>query len=122
MCGHRDAISAINMLILGTNARAMEFARRILAGRERGYRLLGFVDGDWAGLDALKKVGFPVVSDYAGLEEYLRRNVVDEVAIYLPLGSYYKHCSHVANLCQQHGITACDTRRHLWSRVHPVAT
>jgi exopolysaccharide biosynthesis polyprenyl glycosylphosphotransferase len=94
-----------HMLIVGANARAMEFARRILASRERGYRLLGFVDGDWAGLDALKKVGFPVVSDYAGLEEYLRRNVVDEVAIYLPLGSYYKHCSHVANLCQQHGIT-----------------
>jgi exopolysaccharide biosynthesis polyprenyl glycosylphosphotransferase len=94
-----------HMLILGTNARAMEFARRILVSRERGYRLLGFVDDDWPGLGALKRVGFPVVSDYAGLEEYLRRNVVDEVAIYLPLGSYYKHCSHVANLCQQHGIT-----------------
>jgi hypothetical protein len=29
-----------------------------------------------------------VVSDYAGLAEYLRRNVVDEVAIYLPFGSF----------------------------------
>lgn len=94
-----------HMLILGTNERAMEFARRILASRERGYRLLGFVDDDWPGLAALKRAGFPVVSDYAGMEEYLRRNVVDEVAIYLPLGSYYKHSSHVANLCQQHGIT-----------------
>lgn len=93
------------MLILGTNDRAMEFARRILASRERGYRLLGFVDDDWPGLAALKRAGFPLVSDYTGLEEYLRRNVVDEVAIYLPLGSYYKHSSHVACLCQQHGIT-----------------
>jgi exopolysaccharide biosynthesis polyprenyl glycosylphosphotransferase len=94
-----------HMLILGTNARAIEFARRIMASRERGYRLLGFVDDEWPGLAALKSAGFPVVSDYAGVEEYLRRNVVDEVAIYLPLRSYYKHSSHVANLCQQHGIT-----------------
>lgn len=93
------------MLILGTNPRAVEFARRITASPERGYRLLGFVDDQWPGLAALHGTGFKVVSDCAGLDEYLRRNVVDEVAIYLPLGSYYKHSSHVASLCQQHGIT-----------------
>jgi exopolysaccharide biosynthesis polyprenyl glycosylphosphotransferase len=93
------------MLILGSNARAVEFARRIAASRERGYRLLGFVDDDWPGLAALRGAGYDVVSDCAGLDEFLRRNVVDEVAIYLPLASYYKHSSHVASLCQQHGIT-----------------
>jgi len=93
------------MLILGTNSRAVEFARRIAQSRERGYRLLGFVDDEWPGLHALRKSGYHVVSDYAGLAEYLRRNVVDEVAIYLPFGSLYKYTSHVAALCQQHGIT-----------------
>ena len=93
------------MLILGTNERAIEFARRIEASRERGYRLLGFVDDEWPGLARLKRAGYEVVSDYAGLAEYLRRSVVDEVAIYLPFGSFYKHSSHVASLCQQHGIT-----------------
>ena len=93
------------MLILGSNARAIGFARRISASRERGYRLLGFVDDDWTGLDALKDAGYEVVSDCAGLDKYLRQNVVDEVAIYLPLASYYKHSSRVATLCQQHGIT-----------------
>ena len=38
------------MLILGTNPRAVEFARRISANPERGYRLLGFVDDEWPGL------------------------------------------------------------------------
>ena len=38
------------MLILGTNPRAVDFARRISAKQERGYRLLGFVDDDWPGL------------------------------------------------------------------------
>jgi exopolysaccharide biosynthesis polyprenyl glycosylphosphotransferase len=93
------------MLVLGTNPRAIEFARRLLASPERGYRLLGFVDDDWPGMIGLKRAGFKVVSDYAGLAEYLRRNVVDEVAIYLPFGSFYQHSSEVANLCELHGIT-----------------
>ncbi|WP_263353196.1 sugar transferase [Acidicapsa acidisoli] len=94
-----------HMLILGTNPRAVDFARRICANKTRGYHLLGFVDNDWPGISALDEANFKVVSDYAGLAEYLRRNVVDEVAIYLPFGSFYRHSSEVASLCQQHGIT-----------------
>jgi len=93
------------MLILGTNPRAIEFARRIAGNRRRGYRFLGFVDDDWPGISGVRKANFEVVSDYAGLAEYLRRNVVDEVAIYLPFGSFYRHSSEVASLCEQHGIT-----------------
>jgi exopolysaccharide biosynthesis polyprenyl glycosylphosphotransferase len=93
------------MLILGTNPRAVEFAQRLLGNPERGYRLLGFVDDDWPGMVGFKKTGFKVVSDYEGLAEYLRRNVVDEVAIYFPFGSFYRHSSEVASLCEQHGIT-----------------
>jgi exopolysaccharide biosynthesis polyprenyl glycosylphosphotransferase len=92
------------MLILGTNPRAVEFAHRISARVDRGYRVLGFVDDDWPGFPDLTGTGFEVVSDYSGLAEYLRRNVVDEVAVYLPLGSFYKHSSEVALLCEQHGI------------------
>jgi exopolysaccharide biosynthesis polyprenyl glycosylphosphotransferase len=92
------------MLILGTNPRAAGFARRVLANRERGYRLLGFVDDDWHGLSEFHKTGFPLVSDYAGLPDFLRRNVVDEVASYLPFGSCYNRYLEVAALCEQHGI------------------
>jgi exopolysaccharide biosynthesis polyprenyl glycosylphosphotransferase len=92
------------MLILGTNPRAIEFARKIQASPERGYELLGFVDEDWAGTGAFKLTGFRLRCDYAGLAEFLRRNVVDEVAIYLPLRSFYEHSSHVAALCEQHGM------------------
>ena len=92
------------MLILGTNPRAIEFARRMSANPELGYRLLGFVDNEWPGMTAFRNSGYRLVSDYAGLAEYLRRNVVDEVAIYLPFGSFYRHSSEVASLCGQHGI------------------
>lgn len=93
------------MLVLGTNPRALAFARRIVDDPERGYLLLGFVDDPWPGMQVPNDIGMRVVSDFAGLAEFLRRNVVDEVAIYLPFGSFYRHSSAVANLCQQHGIT-----------------
>jgi exopolysaccharide biosynthesis polyprenyl glycosylphosphotransferase len=93
-----------HMLVLGTNPRAAGFARRVLVNRERGYRLLGFVDDDWPGMDEFKKTGFPLVSDYAGLADFLRHNVVDEVATYLPFGSCYNRYLEVAAPCEQHGI------------------
>lgn len=92
------------MLILGTNARAVDFAQKIIASRERGYRIVGFVDNEWQGSEEFEASGFRLVSDYAGLAEFLRRNVVDEVAVYLPFGSFYRHSAEVASLCEQHGI------------------
>jgi exopolysaccharide biosynthesis polyprenyl glycosylphosphotransferase len=92
------------MLIVGTNSRAIEFARKIQEKPELGYRLVGFVDDDWQSMDEFKKTGFPLVSDLAGLTEFVRRNVVDELAIYLPVRSFYEHSLGVAALCEQHGI------------------
>ena len=92
------------MLIVGTNPRAVAFARRILANQELGYRLVGFVDDEWAGSDAFREAGFQVVSNFAGLAEFLRRNVIDEIAIHLPLCSFYERSANVVNLCELHGI------------------
>ncbi len=91
------------VLILGTNRRAIEFARRLDATPEWGYRILGFVDQEWRdGADPEKP--YPLCCSFDDLSEYLRRNVVDEVANYLPLRSFYEHSSRIAALCEQHGI------------------
>jgi exopolysaccharide biosynthesis polyprenyl glycosylphosphotransferase len=92
------------MLILGTNGRAIEFARKIEATPEKGYQLLGFVDEEWDGSGEFRKTGYRLACDYDGLPEFLRSNVVDEVAIYLPFGSFYLHSAQVAALCEVHGI------------------
>jgi exopolysaccharide biosynthesis polyprenyl glycosylphosphotransferase len=92
------------MLILGTNARAIDFAQKIKDQPARGYQILGFVDDNWPGLAEFKSKGLKLVASYEGLAEFLRRNVVDEVAIYLPLRSYHEHASQVAVLCEEHGI------------------
>ncbi|MGC2333799.1 MAG: sugar transferase [Candidatus Acidiferrales bacterium] len=93
-----------HLLIIGTNSRATRFARKIVAAPERGYRLLGFVDDDWHGIRAFRKRGFSTVCGREGLPEFLRHNVVDEVAIYWPLRSFYEQAARVAALCEQHGI------------------
>ena len=92
------------VLILGTNSRALNYASRIVARPELGFRLVGFVDNDWAGLSSFERTANVRCCDFAGLAEFLRSNVVDEVAIYLPLRSFYEHAANLVALCEQHGI------------------
>src|SRR5262249_38113968 len=91
------------ILILGTNRRAIEFARRLERTPELGYRVLGFVDQEWHE-NVGNRTNYPLCCGFDDLAEYLRRNVVDEVANYLPLRSFYEHSSEIAALCEQHGI------------------
>lgn len=92
------------MLILGTNDRALSFARKISASGQLGYRVIGFVDDKWARLEQFKSTRLPLVSNYAGLAEFLRQNVVDEVVNFLPFASFHRHFGEVAQICAQHGI------------------
>ena len=93
-----------HVLVLGTNARAIEFGRRLQAIPERGSRLLGFVDDDWPGMEKFRRTGFRLACNHDGLAEFLRHNVVDEVAIYLPVRSFYERAADIARLARQHGI------------------
>jgi exopolysaccharide biosynthesis polyprenyl glycosylphosphotransferase len=93
-----------HVVVLGTNARAIAFGRRIETMPDRGYRLLGFVDDPWPGLEDFDATGFRLACSYAGLPEFLRQNVVDEVAIYLPLRSFYQRAEEMAKLAEHHGI------------------
>jgi exopolysaccharide biosynthesis polyprenyl glycosylphosphotransferase len=92
------------MLIVGTNERAIEFARRITERPELGYQIAGFVDDDWAGIHNFEATGHTRCCAFAGLADFLRNNVVDEAAIYLPLRSYYEHSAQLVSLCERHGI------------------
>jgi exopolysaccharide biosynthesis polyprenyl glycosylphosphotransferase len=93
-----------NMLIVGSNRRAIEFAAMIESKPELGYRIIGFADDEWAGVEELKKSGRPLVCNLEDLRAFLRRSVVDEVAIAVPLRSFHNHASHIAAMCEQQGI------------------
>ena len=92
------------VLIVGTNGRAMEFANQIVERPELGYSIVGFVDDDWEGLWQFGQTGHERCCTFEGLAHFLRGNVVDEAAIYLPLRSYYQHAAQLVSLCEEHGI------------------
>jgi exopolysaccharide biosynthesis polyprenyl glycosylphosphotransferase len=92
------------VLIAGTNSRAIEFARKIEAKSELGYRLLGFVDDQWYGTDEFRKNGYSLLVDFNDLPAFLREHVVDEVVIALPINSSYHKASRVVALCEEQGI------------------
>jgi exopolysaccharide biosynthesis polyprenyl glycosylphosphotransferase len=92
------------VLIVGTNGRAVDFANRIAAKPELGYRVLGFADQEWNGLENFRKSGFPVVCDFDNLTPYLRNTVVDEVVIALPMRSLHNHAAQIVEVCENQGI------------------
>jgi exopolysaccharide biosynthesis polyprenyl glycosylphosphotransferase len=93
-----------NVLIVGTSPRAVEFAEKIQSSQELGYRVMGFADRDWYGIEEFRQTGHKLACDLDGLPEFLRTNVVDEVVIALPMRSYHDDASRVAALCEQQGI------------------
>lgn len=93
-----------NMLIVGSNSRALEFAKLVPHRPEWGYQVTGFADDEWAGVQELRASGFPLVCDFAGLPTFLRHNIVDEVVIALPIRSFHEHASRIADMCEEQGI------------------
>jgi exopolysaccharide biosynthesis polyprenyl glycosylphosphotransferase len=93
-----------NMLIVGSNARAIAFAKSILQRPEWGCQIAGFADDEWAGIAELHAAGFELLSDFISLPMFLRRNVIDEVVIALPVRSLHEEASRIAAICEQQGI------------------
>jgi len=92
------------MLIAGTNGEAVQFAQRIEQSPWLGYRIAGFVDEEWPGLEHIRECGYPLVCNFEGLRKFLRSNVIDEIVVTLPMRSKYSHASEVAQLCEEQGI------------------
>jgi exopolysaccharide biosynthesis polyprenyl glycosylphosphotransferase len=93
-----------HLLIVGTNPRAIRFAQEIEKKPELGYRLVGFVDENWAGIGEFRKTNYARVIDFNNFPAFMRDHVVDEVVICLPLKSYYHQTSQIAALCEEQGI------------------
>jgi len=93
-----------NIIIVGTNGRALELARRLISLPETGYRIAGFVDQNWQGLEAFRRSGYALASDFSGFPLFLRKTVVDEVVLALPFRSMHAEGSRIAALCELQGI------------------
>jgi exopolysaccharide biosynthesis polyprenyl glycosylphosphotransferase len=93
-----------DILIVGTNTRSVGFAKSLQSRPELGYRIIGFVDQEWEGSEEFRNSGYPLVSNLDELPNFLRKNVVDEVLIALPIRSFHDNSSKIAELCEEQGI------------------
>jgi len=93
-----------HMLIAGTNDEALRFARRIEQSPWLGYRLAGFVDEEWEGLQRFRESGYRLACTFEELRSFLRSNVVDELVVTLPMRSLHSRASEIAQLCEEQGI------------------
>jgi len=93
-----------HLLIIGTNPRAVEFARAIESRPELGYQLVGFADEEWIGNREFGKFGKSIVSDLEHFSDFLRERIVDEVAIALPMKSFYSQAARILALCREQGV------------------
>jgi exopolysaccharide biosynthesis polyprenyl glycosylphosphotransferase len=92
------------ILIVGTNPRAVKFARKIEAKVELGYRIVGFADDEWAGMQEFRSTGYKIACGLEGIPEFVRKTVIDEVIIALPVRSLYIHASRIVSLCEEQGV------------------
>ena len=93
-----------NLLIVGTNARALRFAELIENKPTLGYQIKGFIDEEWSGAEKCRQAGRELVATLSDFGTYLREQVIDEVVIALPVSSYYAQFSQILRACEEQGI------------------
>jgi exopolysaccharide biosynthesis polyprenyl glycosylphosphotransferase len=94
-----------SVLVIGTNARARNFAETVKRRPELGYYVDGFVDEHWDGMESFLGGGGRLVASLKDLGSYLATHVVDEVVVALPVSSAYIHSKRIVSLCVDQGIT-----------------
>jgi exopolysaccharide biosynthesis polyprenyl glycosylphosphotransferase len=89
-----------HMILIGSNQRVQRFAQKIRKRKDLGYNLIGFVDDE--SFDNSKNT--ELLSDLQHFSDVLKRHVVDEVVIGLPIKTFYKEINRVLRICEEQGI------------------
>jgi exopolysaccharide biosynthesis polyprenyl glycosylphosphotransferase len=92
------------LLFVGTNRRAIELARKIEQKPDYGYKIVGFADESWSGVEEFLRTGYHVVCGLKDLRQYLRHHVIDEVMICLPSGAYSSEIPEIQLTCEEQGV------------------
>ena len=92
------------VLVAGTNPRALSLAREIEGDSESRARIVGFVDDEWPGMESFRASGRPLVADLKNLGAHLRDHVVDEIVVALPLSILLRHRVRILAVCAEQGI------------------
>ncbi|GAB6162766.1 hypothetical protein JCM12298_19260 [Desulfothermus naphthae] len=88
-----------NILIVGTNRRAREYANSVYRNRILGFNLIGFIDDVDYSNGKCNLLG--MLSDYKSI---IRDNVIDAVFISLPIRSFYDEVNSIIKISEEQGI------------------
>jgi len=93
-----------NVMIVGSNRRAVSIAESLLSDASMGYLLIGFVDDVWHYQDAPAMYRNMQIGQFSDISRILRESVLDEVIISLPMASSYHMIREIMMACHQQGI------------------
>jgi exopolysaccharide biosynthesis polyprenyl glycosylphosphotransferase len=94
-----------NILLVGCNHRASEFARHLTAKPQLGYRIVGFID-DLSSTEGYSRYGL-ALKHLGTLQDFnavVDRIAIDEVFIALPIRSFYEQMNQIIEACETQGI------------------
>ena len=98
-----------SLVIVGGGARGRAFAAHIKRRHDLGYKILGYVDADSGYANGARYLG--TIED---LPQLMATEIIDEVAIALPIKSHYSQIERAVGLLEEQGITA-----HVMSDMFP---
>ena len=95
-----------HVVLVGTNPRTLEFAKRIERRPELGYRIAGFIseNGEHPGDSVGEKGDWRILAHLSGFKGFLEKGTVDEVMVGLPLKENFKEIYEVILLCRDLGV------------------
>lgn len=105
----RSGMNLRNVLIVGSNRRAISIAEALIGDASLGYNLVGFLDDKWYLGEAPERFKSMLIGSLRDIVKVLRETALDEVIIMLPLASSYHLTKHIIAACHQQGILVrCD--------------
>jgi exopolysaccharide biosynthesis polyprenyl glycosylphosphotransferase len=93
-----------NLVIIGCGPRGAEFGKQVRSRPELGYLLLGYIDEIAPPANPLHGHPEKLLGSLEQAHEILANIEVDEVAISLPIRSYYETISRLIGLCEELGL------------------
>jgi exopolysaccharide biosynthesis polyprenyl glycosylphosphotransferase len=93
------------LLLVGSNHRAYNFVRGVLATPQLGYHIVGYIDDPWDDRNCKKLEGMlKQLGTLQDLEVVMDREEIDEVVIALPIRSYYEQIQRMIAACEIRGL------------------
>lgn len=89
-----------HILVAGAGPRGRRLAAALDARAELGCRVVGFVD---EGSEA-REVGSRLLGGFSDLDRLFCSRPIDEVAVALPIKTFYEQIARIVTLCEERGV------------------